>query len=177
MDHDGQHLEITSVSNRVVKLDLSRNLKVLDPITMASHFVRAYGAPQKVACKQYEKSAGEYTRLTQCGKAQTYVQLDYQWGEAGSAAEVELRIRLRASTPGFGQAHSRVTLSRGWDYRVPRIEACAMTMKRHLDSLVSEAPREDIPTSLRRTDIWWDPDMDSGWVFFYVYETTYYWTD
>jgi hypothetical protein len=173
IDHGGQRLEITSVGQQVVKLDLSRETPVLDPATMATQFIKAYGAPQKVACKQLSGQGRQVSQISQCGKGQTYVQLNYQWGESGAVDEVDLRVRLRATTPGFSRAYSRVTLSRGWDYRVPRIEACAKTMKRQSDSTISEAPH--LVSGRYPYEFWWDPVLDSGWVYFYVYETIYYW--
>lgn len=173
IDQGGQRLEITAVSRQVVKLDLSRETRFLDPATMAAQFVKAYGAPQKVACKSSSGQGRQVGSIAQCGKGQSYVQLNYQWGEPGAADEVGLRIRLRSTTPGFSRAYSRVTLSRGWDYRVPRIEACAKTVKRRIDGKTSEAPH--LVSGSYPFEFWWDPVLDEGWVPFYKYETVYYW--
>ncbi len=66
-----------------------------------------------------------------------------------------------------------MTLSRGWDYRVPRIEACAKTVKRQIDSKTSEAPY--LVSGRAPYEFWWDPPLDGGWSYFYSHEKIYYW--
>lgn len=162
IEHSGERLEITALRGKVYRLDLSKDFDFLDPVATANNFVTAYGAPRRTACMLRGSKTELRALPKQCSRKQTFVELDYWRGEADPLNLVVLRVRLRAATGEFPKAHSRITLSLGWDARVEKLAACGEQAPEDPKGMVLESTRKGAvgPGTVRP---WADPDLDDGW--------------